>query len=74
MAYRAIVVAWRAEKEGGNNVNNKPYTPEVMNQLGQIYDKLEHLPADKRSIVEMMTEAFINGMNAQAHLTAQLEG
>ncbi len=49
-------------------MNDTTYTPEVMSQARQIYDKLEQLPADKRSIVELITEAFINGMNARERL------
>ncbi|MBD5099537.1 MAG: hypothetical protein HDT35_08370 [Clostridiales bacterium] len=55
-------------------MNNNPYTPEAMEQVGRIYDKLERLPADKRSIVELMTESFINGMKAQERLNAQALG
>lgn len=49
-------------------MNIEVYTSETMEQLGQIYDKLDRLPEDKRSIVVMMTEAFINGMLAQERL------
>lgn len=47
------------------------YTPEVMDQIGKIYDKLEKLPADRRAIVELMAEAFINGMSAQERIMAE---
>lgn len=51
-------------------MSNKLNTPETLEQLGHIYDKLERLPADKRSVVVMMAEAFINGMFAQEQLAA----
>lgn len=51
-------------------MGSRVYTPEVMEQIGTIYDKLERLPADKRSIVELMIDAFINGMSAQERLAA----
>lgn len=50
------------------NGNNESYTPEVLGQIGMLYGKLERLPADKRSIVALMAEAFINGMLAQERL------
>ncbi|MCI8844517.1 MAG: hypothetical protein HFF08_10475 [Oscillospiraceae bacterium] len=49
-------------------MNTTIYTPEVMAQTGRIYDRLEQLPLDKRPIVELVTETFINGMNAQKML------
>lgn len=55
-------------------MNDRLYTPEVMNQIGKIYDKLERLPEDKRSIVALMAEAFINGMSAQERLAADQDG
>lgn len=51
-------------------MNDKMYTPEVMEQIGQIYDRLERLPADKRCIVELMVDAFISGMSARDRLAA----
>lgn len=51
-------------------MNGNPYTPETMEQIGEIYDKLERLPADKRSILELMADSFINGMRAQEQLMA----
>lgn len=47
------------------------YTPEVMGQIEEIYGKLERLPASKRAIVELMAEAFINGMSAQERIMAE---
>ena len=52
-------------------MNTTIYTPEAMELVGLIYDKLDFLPPDKRSIVAMMAEAFINGMSAQERLSAQ---
>lgn len=52
-------------------MNDTPYTPEAMEQVGKIYDKLERLPADKRSVVMLMVDAFINGMRAQERLGTQ---
>ena len=51
-------------------MNSKAYAPEVMEQIGKIYDKLDRLPEDKRSIVMLMVEAFISGMSAQERLVA----
>lgn len=51
-------------------MDGNAYTPEAMEQIGKIYDKLERLPADKRSIVELMADSFINGMRAQEQLAA----
>lgn len=50
------------------NGNSESYTPETLAQIGMLYGKLERLPADKRSIVALMAEAFINGMLAQEQL------
>lgn len=55
-------------------MNNAEYTPDVFTQIGQIYDKLEQLPDDKRSVVTMMMDAFIIGMQAQERLAAEREG
>lgn len=52
-------------------MGNELYTPEVMGQIEKIYDKLERLPANKRTIVELMAEAFINGMFAQEQIMAE---
>ncbi len=52
-------------------MNDKMYPLEVMDQAGQIYDKLKQLPDDKRSAVTMMMDAFIIGMQAQERLAAQ---
>lgn len=50
-------------------MDNKPYTLEAMAQIEKIYASLDRLPPGKRSIVMLMVEAFINGMEAQANLT-----
>lgn len=49
-------------------MDNKPYTPEAMEQIEEIYDKLGQLPADMRSIAKLMVETFISGMFAQKQL------
>lgn len=46
------------------------FTPEVMNQAGQIYDRLGQLPPDKRLLMKLVAEAFINGMITQERLAA----
>lgn len=51
-------------------MNSTIYTPEVMNQAGQIYDRLGQLPPDKRSLMKLVAEAFINGMITQERLAA----
>ena len=55
-------------------MDDKPYTPETMEQIGKIYDKLDQFPADSRFIVKLMIEAFINGMSAQERLAASQDG
>lgn len=52
-------------------MNTTAYTPEVMKQTGQIYDKLEQLPLDKRVIMKVLADAFISGMLAQERLAAE---
>lgn len=47
------------------------HTPEAMEQVRKIYGKLERLPANKRAIVELMAEAFINGMSAQERIMTE---
>lgn len=44
------------------------YTPELAAEGGRLIDIFESVPQDKRRIVEMITEAFINGMTAHEHL------
>lgn len=55
-------------------MNSTIYTPEVMNQAGQIYDRLGQLPPDKRSLMKLVAEAFINGMITQERLAAPSAG
>lgn len=52
-------------------MNTTAYTPEVMKQTGQIYDKLEQLPLDKRVIMKVLADTFISGMLAQEWLAAE---
>lgn len=52
-------------------MNDSQYTTETMEQIRTIYDKLERLSENKRFIVELMTESFIDGMKAQERLDAQ---
>ena len=55
-------------------MNSTIYTPEVMNQAGQIYDRLGQLPPDKRSLMKLVAETFINGMITQERLAAPSAG
>lgn len=55
-------------------MNNAEFAPEVLTQIGQIYDTLGQLPNDKRSIVTMMMEAFIIGMQTQERLAEERTG
>lgn len=50
------------------------YTPEVMNQAGRIYDKLEQIPADDRPLMKLIAEAFIDGLTARERLAAERPG
>lgn len=52
-------------------MNTTAYTPEVMKQTGQIYDKLEQLPLDKRVIMKVLADAFISGTLTQERLAAE---
>lgn len=52
-------------------MNTTAYTPEVMKQTGQIYDKLEQLPLDKRVIMKVLADTFISGMLAQKWLATE---
>lgn len=55
-------------------MNSTIYTPEVMSQAGQIYDRLGQLPPEKRSLMKLVAEAFINGMITQERLAAPSAG
>lgn len=52
-------------------MNTTAYTPEVMKQTGQIYDKLEQLPLDKRVIMKVLADTFISGTLTQERLAAE---
>ena len=49
---------------------NPEYTIEQIKDAGRIADLLGSLPPDKRFILELIADAFINGMNAQERLMA----
>ena len=40
------------------------YTREQVAEGNQFYSAIESVPPDKRPVVELMAEAFINGMKA----------
>ena len=45
------------------------HTPEDINEAKNFLQILDSVPKDKRFILALVTDAFINGMNAQEQLT-----
>ena len=54
-------------------MNSTIYTFEQVTEGGHFYDIVESAQPDKQFFAKAIAEAFINGMNAQEHLTAQLQ-
>ena len=52
-------------------MNSTAYTPKLAAEGERVYNALESVPADKRPVVSVMVEAFINGMVAQERLTVR---
>lgn len=46
----------------------KSYTSEEISEAKTFLQILDSVPKDKRFILELVTDAFINGMNAQEQL------
>lgn len=46
------------------------YTPEQMASAERVHSLIESVSPDKRPIVTLMTESFINGMKAQEQISA----
>ncbi len=47
----------------------KSFTPEDINEAKSFLQILDSVPKEKRFILALVTDAFINGMNAQEQLT-----
>lgn len=47
------------------------YTPEQMNDARRVFEIIASVPPEKRFLVTIATESFINGMLAQDQLTNQ---
>ncbi|MCI8363195.1 MAG: hypothetical protein HFJ41_08920 [Clostridia bacterium] len=47
----------------------KSFTPEDINEAKKFLQILDSVPKDKRFILALVTDAFINGMNTQEQLT-----
>lgn len=45
------------------------YTPEQIEEAKNLLAVLDSVPTEKRFMLHLMTEAFINGMNAQEQLS-----
>ncbi len=52
-------------------MNDTIYTPQQRSDIVQLYAAVRSNPPDKQSIIKVMANTYINGMTAQALLTAQ---
>lgn len=48
------------------------YTQEQTNDAKRVFEMIASVPTEKRFLVTIATEAFINGMIAQERLTSQM--
>lgn len=60
----------KLDKKGVMSMEKTRYTTEQTTEAGRLLSVIESVPEEKRSIVTMMAEAFINGMRAQEQLMA----
>lgn len=58
---------YKSEK-GEQNMKESRYTREQVAEGSRFYSILESVPPEKRKTVELMAEAFINGMQAAQEL------
>lgn len=49
------------------------YTKDQLNDAKRVFEIIASVPTEKRFLVTIATEAFINGMIAQERLTGQAE-
>ena len=54
-------------------MDKEAYTQEQMNDAKRVFGIIARVPKEKRFLVTIATEAFINGMIAQERLTGQTE-